>query len=130
MIIVDSDVLIDALNGRSPATERIALELRSGSLATTAVSAFEVLCGARAARRVRDAETLLDALTIVPLDVAAARAAAAIRRELEASGTPIGMADYLIAGVCRTRSAILLTRNRAHFERVDGVRLGSLTGSD
>lgn len=29
MIIADSDVLIDALRGREPATRRIALELRA-----------------------------------------------------------------------------------------------------
>jgi predicted nucleic acid-binding protein len=35
------------------------------------------------------------------------------------------MADYLIAGVCLSRSAILLTRNRAHFERVRGLSISS-----
>ena len=39
------------------------------------------------------------------------------------------MADYLIAGICLDRNAILLTRNRDHFERVQGLSLGSF-GSD
>ena len=42
---------------------------------------------------------------------------------LEVAGTPIGMADYLIAGVCLVRSARLLTRNVAHFQQVEGLRL-------
>ena len=37
------------------------------------------------------------------------------------------MADYLIAGICLERGAILLTRNLDHFERVDGLKLGRLT---
>lgn len=32
----------------------------------------------------------------------------------------MGMPDYLIAGVCVSRSAVLLTRNRKHFQRVPG----------
>ena len=32
------------------------------------------------------------------------------------------MADYLIAGICRSRSAELLTRNRRHFERVPELK--------
>jgi predicted nucleic acid-binding protein len=28
------------------------------------------------------------------------------------------MANYLIAGICLSRSAVLLTRNHARFERV------------
>jgi predicted nucleic acid-binding protein len=33
------------------------------------------------------------------------------------------MADYTIAGTCLAHSAILLTRNREHFERVPGLTL-------
>jgi len=71
-------------------------------------------------------ETLLAALAILPLDEQAARTAAELRRQLEFKGEGIGMADYLIAGICLTRSMILLTRNQAHFERVPGLHLGRL----
>jgi tRNA(fMet)-specific endonuclease VapC len=126
MIIADSDVLIDALRGRVAVTERIALELSMGALATTSITAFELWSGARSPRAMSQVRALLSALTILPLDRQAADRAAEVRRDLEASGTPIGMADYLIAGICLTRSAILLTRNRAHFERVPGLSLGRI----
>ena len=128
MIIADSDVLIDALRGREPARGRIALELSSGKLATTAVNAFELLGGARTPREEGAVFSLLQALAILPLDEAAARAAARVRQALEAQGLGIGMADYLIAGVCLARSGILLTRNRAHFERVPGLALSQFGG--
>ena len=123
MIVADSDVLIDALRGREEARQRIALELKAGALATTVVSVFELSSGARSRRERDKVEKLLGAMTILPLDSAAAAAAAAARQALEARGQPIGMADYLIAGICLSRSAVLLTRNRKHFERVDGLRL-------
>jgi len=41
-------------------------------------------------------------------------------------GTPIGMADYLIAGICLARGARLLVRNRSHFERVPGLELAEI----
>jgi len=128
MIVADSDVLIDSLRGRQPAAGRVALELRTGSLATTVVNAFELLSGAKSAKERHKVETLLAALAILPLDERSARTAAAIRRQLEAQGETIGMADYLIAGICLERSAILLTRNRGHFERVPGLSLGDWTG--
>lgn len=124
MIVADSDVLIDALRGRSEAAERIDLELQTGALATTAITAFELRSGARSARAAGQVEKLLAALAILPFDEEAAEKAAEVRRSLEDAGTPIGMADYLIAGICLTRSAVLLTRNRAHFERVPGLALG------
>ena len=33
----------------------------------------------------------------------------------------MGMAHYLIAGICLSHSAALLTRNRSHFARVTGL---------
>jgi predicted nucleic acid-binding protein len=53
-------------------------------------------------------------------------AAAAARQDLEGKGEGIGMADYRIAGICLSRSAILLTRNRRHYERVPGLTGGRL----
>ena len=129
MIVADSDVLIDALRGQEPSRRRIELELRSGQLATTCVNAFKLLSGGRRERERKAVDQLLGALVIFPFDEAAARVAAEIRLALEAKGLGIGMADYLIAGVCLARSATLLTRNRAHFERVPGITLASLTAT-
>ncbi len=126
MFIADSDVLIDSLRGGKGTRGRIDLELQTGSLATTAISVFELLSGARTPIQVQKVEQLLAALRILPLDDEAGRKAAAIRRELEAGGQGLAMADSLIAGICLSRNAILLTRNRAHFERVHGLSLGRL----
>lgn len=123
MIVADSDVLIDGLRGREPGAARISHEIRSGNLATTVVSAFELLSGARTDSERNKVQTLLRSLPLLPLDEEAGIAAAEIRRNLEAAGSGIGMADYLIAGICLTRSASLLTRNLKHFERVPGLSL-------
>ena len=112
--------------GREPALTRVKRELAAGALATTAVTAFELLSGVDTDRVRRKVEGLLAPLAILPLDEAAGRAAAQVRLDLEAEGTPIGMADYLIAGICLSRSAGLLTRNRAHFARVKGLTLAEV----
>lgn len=126
MMVADSDVLIDALRGRDPAAARIDRELSTGALSTTAISAFELRSGAGSERAAAQVDALLAPLTILPFDEEAARRAAAARRTLESAGTPIGMGDYLIAGICLARSAVLLTRNRSHFDRVEGLRVGQL----
>lgn len=69
---------------------------------------------------------LLELLPILVFDDRASEAAAAARRELERRGETIGMADYLIAGICLSRSATLVTRNRRHFARIPGLLLGDL----
>ena len=123
MIVADTDVLIDFLAGCAPASQQVALELERGRLVTTAVSRFELLCGARNTRQERTIRELLDALPTLPLDQEAADQAAAVRKALERSGEGIGMADSLIAGITLAQGGILLTRNRRHFERIAGLQL-------
>jgi tRNA(fMet)-specific endonuclease VapC len=127
MIVADTDVLIDYLGGHNPAADRIALELAHGRLATTAVNRFELLSGIRNPRQEKTVRELLAALQTLPLDHAAADEAANVRRTLESAGTSIGMGDSLIAGIVRRHGGVLLTRNRRHFDRVEGLKLSLLT---
>jgi tRNA(fMet)-specific endonuclease VapC len=127
MMIADTDVLIDYLQGVDPIADRIALEIGHAALFTTAVTRFELLAGATSARQERLVTQLLAALPSLPLDNAAADRAAGVRRTLEKGGLPIGMGDSLIAGIVLAHRGVLLTRNRKHFERVPGLQLGTLT---
>ena len=122
MIIADTDVLIDYLAGKgeADAVERL---LRRGALRTTVISRFELLSGAKNPKQLAHLVQLLAAVPSLGLDDAAADAASEIRRTLEQSGNPIGMADSLIAGIVTSIGGTLLTRNRRHFERVPGIKL-------
>ena len=123
MTIADTDVLIDALRGRADAVAAIERGLRAGTLATTAVTLFELRSGAADAAAREAVDALIGGMDVVPFDAAGAARAAEVRRDLESRGQAIGMADYMIAGACLSRSADLLTRNRRHFERVPSLRL-------
>ncbi len=127
MIVADTDVLIDFLAGRDPAAGRVSEELRRGNLATTAISRFEMLSGARSARQLEVVVRLLDSVRTIPLDAAAADRAATVRRELEREGRSIGMADSLIAGIALNDGGVLLTRNRRHFERIEELELAEMS---
>jgi len=119
--IVDTDVLIDFLNGQAPAS--IDRELARGALCTTSITAYELRRGARTEKAERSVELLLSQLAeVAPFDDAAAGEAAALYRELSRSGQVIGKADLYIAGICLASDAKLLTRNAREYGRVP--RLG------
>ena len=69
MIVADTDVLIDFLQGRNPAADRIKLELEDSHLAVTAIGRFELLAGTRSTRVEQVVRQLLDAIPCLPLDV-------------------------------------------------------------
>jgi tRNA(fMet)-specific endonuclease VapC len=126
MMVADTDVLIDYLQGKGPVAQRIALELEHTQLCTTAVSRFELRAGARSPRQQKLVRELLEALPCLPLDAVSADRAAEVRRALEQRGQSIGMGDSLIAGITLANKGVLLTRNRQHFGRVAGLALGNL----
>ncbi len=123
MIVADTDVLIDYLRGAEPMAKRVAFELAKGFIATTAVNAFELQAGAHGPRQKLAVDDLLGALHILPLGRDVARRAGALHRDLSARGTAFGFADSLIAAICIEENGMLLTRNRPHFERVEGLKL-------
>jgi tRNA(fMet)-specific endonuclease VapC len=123
MTVADTDVLIDFLAGVNPGAARVAAELERGSLHTTAINRFELLAGARTARQQASIRQLLAVIPTLPVDEAAADRAADVKRALERGGKPIGLADCLIAGITLAHGALLLTRNRRHFERIEALKL-------
>jgi predicted nucleic acid-binding protein len=123
MMIADSDVLIDFLRDRAPWAGRIELEIKTGHLATTAINSFELLSGAKSAAEQEKISRLLASMTVLGVTPEASERAADVRRALESQGQGIGMADYLIAGVCLAHDGVLLTRNQDHFVRVPELTL-------
>lgn len=117
MTIVDSDILIDFLNGKAPRSVEEALA--RGTLSTTAITAYELRRGARTEKALGAVELLLSQMAeIVSFDDTASSKAAAVYRELARSGQAIGKADLYIAGICIASEAPLLTRNTREYSRV------------
>jgi tRNA(fMet)-specific endonuclease VapC len=126
MIIADSDILIDYLGSRLPAAARAAVLIENRELTTTVITRYEIMSGIGTARQVESARKLWALVPTVMLDTECAERGATVRRELERKGLSIGIADSLIAGIALTFHCALLTRNRRHFERVEGLILAPL----
>jgi predicted nucleic acid-binding protein len=123
LILADSDVLIDYLNGVQPIVRQVQEFIGSDGLHTSAINCFELLSGAAETERGKRTRALVESLPILPVDREAAAIAASIRRNLAQIGRSIGMADSLIAGVAQSNNIPLFTRNHKHFSQVEGLVL-------
>ena len=123
MILLDTNVLIHFLKGRSPVVERMKAS-PGRELAISCITRYELEFGALqvgAAKRKVVQELCAD-LQQIPFDEAAALEAAQIRSELAAKGRLIGPLDLLLAGTARSRGAVFVTGNTREFARVKGLR--------
>lgn len=132
--LFDTNAGIALLNNTSPPLRERLHRLAPSDIGLPAPVAYELYYGACTSRHADRNLELLDRLEfeIVPFDAGDARAAGAVRSELEAAGQPIGPYDLLIAGQARARNLVLVTANSREFERVEGLvcKDWTLSGSD
>ena len=128
MFLLDTNVIVHALNGRVPAVDlRLQQELTARTrLLISPIVIFELRYGIAKSNRRESSGRVLDAFLsegfeIVPFVDGDAGEAGDIRAALEAAGPPIGAYDTLIAAQARRRGAVLVTGNRREFERVPGL---------
>lgn len=125
-IVVDTDIIIDYLKKRQPGAELLKNAYRKHRIHITSITVYELLYGVQKSGKTALINRLLRYVTVVPLDEAAAREAAAIHYALKSKGMDIGVKDSFIAGICEAHNMPLLTRNVKHFNRISGLQLLSL----
>jgi len=89
------------------------------------VRVFELWCGVekalQAAIERAKVNRFISTIVELPMDRAAAEAAAKVRADLEKTGNLIGPYDLLIAGQALAGGLILVTNNTREFQRVNGL---------
>jgi predicted nucleic acid-binding protein len=123
LIVVDTDVIIDFFRDISPAANVFAKLISVEKAAMTAISVFELYAGIEGAKRLRQIETLVQELIILPLNTLEAAMAGRIYTQLKSRGKLVGTHDILIAAICVANDLPLYTKNIAHFSEIKDIRL-------
>jgi toxin FitB len=126
MIILDTNVVSELM--RPEPTPEVAVWVRSRDrreLRMTSITLAEIRYGIARLPAGRRKQVLLDtaddifatfADQVLPVDAAAGEQYAIIASTRERAGKPIAGFDALIAAVCRSRGAVLATRNLPGFD--------------
>ena len=127
--LIDTDWVIDHLHRLNRVVDRLE-DLAPNGLGLSIVSLAELYEGMFYSRDPQgDAGVLhqfLDGVNVLPLDDEVCRIFARERGRLRAEGSLIGDFDLLIASTAMRHGLTLLTNNRRHFGRVQGLNIVSV----
>ncbi len=127
--LLDSNVCIDVLRGNARVIERMKRH-KPHELVVSAITAFELYQGAeRAGTPARQKQErgkvalLLSRLEVLPFESEQAKTAALINARLLDKGTPVSIADVLIASAAAALDLPLVTNNKRDFEPIADLKI-------
>ena len=125
--LVDTSIIVDVDRGKQDVIELCKQLTRTNSAYISTVSVSEILTGSYLRRdykiAVNKAEKVLSQFQWVPLDGEVAKIVAELNAYLISQGQPIEYQDVVIAASFLLKSCnVLLTENKAHFERLPNLK--------
>ncbi len=127
---LDTSFLVDLLRRKPAAQKKLEFFLEGDEeLTTTPISAAELFEGAYSPKRrtedLEETREILEHLDLLDLSLRVCENYGRIVNELRSKGTLIGDLDALIASAAIVHRQILLTRDKAHFQRIPGLAIDS-----
>lgn len=121
MVIIDTDVLIDFLEGDNSVREAVYKRMQYGKVATTIINQYELFKGVESREQEDAIDALLSKLEVYVMDHASMKNAALAFQALKKSGYLIPEADILVAGIAQSHGETILTRDH-HFKKLQMIK--------
>jgi tRNA(fMet)-specific endonuclease VapC len=122
--LLDTNIISDFMRNPAGRAATPARTMANETLCTSIVVSSELRYGCEkkgSPKLLRQVESVLSALEILPLDVPTDRHYGVLRAKLDAAGEPIGYNDLFIAAQALTHGMILVTANEREFSKAPGL---------
>ncbi|MCF3651934.1 type II toxin-antitoxin system VapC family toxin [Synoicihabitans lomoniglobus] len=124
--LLDTNIVSDLIRNPQGKIRDMIVDREESTVAISVIVAAEIRFGCRkrdSAKLTRQANAIIEALTVLPWESPADECYARIRNDLEVKGESIGPNDLLIAAHCLALGLTLVTANQREFERVKGLKV-------
>ena len=124
--LLDTNVLIYLFKNQGRVRERLD-GVADHAVKVPSIAVYELQYGAlkssRPEAQAAQLQAVLSRFGVLDFDLPCAASAAQVRFHLEHAGTPVGVADILIAGTALAHNLTVVTRERCESSRVPGLRV-------
>ncbi len=119
-ICLDSDIILDFLEGRRATIEKLKYYIEKEEIVTTSIVMFEVLSSVKSTAPVL---RFMEQLDILSFDKQSAELASKLYRDGVKEGVRISSRALINAAICMKNDAFLFTKNRNEYEGIKGLKV-------
>ncbi len=122
-VVVDTNTIIEYFRSKDKLKTTLRKLPDETDLFLSSVSVYELHMGAPNEDKQRDVQKLTENFSILPFTEDVAKQAAIIYHQLKRKNQLIEFRDIFIAATCIVNNIPLVTANRKHFDRIEGLQL-------
>lgn len=122
-MVIDTGIFIEFLRAKDKTKTSLYKLPDEANIFISAVTYYELMIGATTEEKRNDIKLLTEDLSILPFNADVAAKASEIYHLLKKSNSLIEFRDIFIAATCLVNDVEILTLNKKHFERIEGLRM-------
>lgn len=123
-MVIDSNIFIDHLRAKNKLKTKFYQLLQSEkAIFVSTVSVYEIYSGAATLDKQTNIQVLLKGIVILPFEYETSIIAAQIFNQLKVKSQLIEFRDIFIAATCLVHHLPIVTLNKKHFERIEGLEV-------
>lgn len=122
-MVADTGIFIEHLRAKDKLITSLYKLSENSEIYISAVTVYELYMGATTKGKEADVRMITENFTVLPFTDAVAQKAAEIYHKLRMSNQMIEFRDIFIAATCIVNELPIVTLNKKHFKRVDGLKI-------
>jgi tRNA(fMet)-specific endonuclease VapC len=122
-MVIDTGIFIEHLRAKDKLGTTLYRISDNTELFISSVSLYELYMGATNKEKETDVKNITEDLSVLPFTDTVAQKAAQIYHQLRLSNQMIEFRDIFIAATCIVNQLPIVTLNKKHFKRIDGLKI-------
>src|SRR5690606_30565260 len=122
-MVADTGIFIEHLRAKDKLSTTLYKMADSTDIYVTAVTVYELYMGATSKEKENDVKNLIKNITVLPFTEGVAQKAAELYHRLRSSNQMIEFRDIFIAATCIVHDLPIVTLNKKHFKRIEGLNI-------
>lgn len=122
-MIIDTSIVIQYIRAKNKSVTTLYNITNQKNFFISTVSLYELYIGANSIDKIRDIQLVTGKLAVLSFTYLASLKASEIYLQLKAKNQLIEFRDIFIAATCIVQNLPIVTLNKKHFERIEGLEV-------